>query len=95
MTDASFYPQQRPSFNQVKARILKILNEHPVAARGLTYKEIEQLYENRWRHRPRIPNRVRELRKEGLVKTEVKRDLHGRKRVHVLPVKDSEKGPGC
>lgn len=87
----SQYAKKRGHFNRVNARILKILHEYPGATRGLTYKQIEQLYQNRYGYRPRIPNRVRELRKQGLVRTEIKPDLHGRKRVHVFLVKKAKK----
>ena len=80
------YENQKPDFARIRARILQILHDDPRAYRGLTYVELGNIYYNRWKYRPTIGNRIRELRSQGLVITEMKRDLHGRERIHVFAV---------
>ncbi len=59
------WEKRRKLLDRVRDRLLGLIIEYP----GLTYAEYQQLYTRRYRHTPRVGNRIRELRQMGLVYT--------------------------
>lgn len=74
----------REAWEHTKARILKIVWQHP----GQTYGQIKREFYGKYGFLPTIGNRIRELRKYGYVKTIKEKDGL----LHVYPVlEDSDR----
>jgi len=58
------YAQLAPNFALVRARILKLLHQHP---EGLNYEQIHSMYYATYGHRAKTDNRLRELVANGWV----------------------------
>jgi len=75
-------PEHASRFMHVIAVILNIVHDKP----GLTYQQIAREFLRRKNYLPRIGNRIRDLRRVGLVKTVKEEDGL----LHVYPKKEPE-----